>query len=142
MGVKFGDIGSSPTAVINMNNKLKKRVLDTAFAMSKFANCKSKHISFIVDKNKILSVGWNDGWKTHPLAKKHGYRFSSIHSELAAIIRIGIDNCHGLTLINVRVNSLGEIRISKPCSICQSWLSTLGLKQIYYTNNEGRFEAL
>ena len=39
------------------------------------------------DKNKIVSIGWNNNYRTHPLAKRYGYRFDSIHSEMSAILR-------------------------------------------------------
>ena len=92
-----------------------------------------KHVSIIAVKNKILSVGTNKT-KTHPLAKKYGYMFGELHSELDAMRRI--EPQRGMILINYRMNRFLELRNAKPCCKCMPWCLTL-FKDIYYTTNEG-----
>ena len=43
-----------------------------------------KHVSLILRKKKIVSIGTNTT-RTHPQAKKLGYRFGEVHSELDAV---------------------------------------------------------
>ena len=45
-----------------------------------------KHVSFIVRKGVVESVGGNQ-YKTQPLAKKYGYRYDEVHSELDALLK-------------------------------------------------------
>jgi tRNA(Arg) A34 adenosine deaminase TadA len=125
-----------------MNLRLQTRILNLTRELQYIPDCKSKHFSFIVDKNNILSIGWNDAWKTHPLGKHYGYRFGCIHSELAAILRFKGDKqqLKSCTLINTRINGLGIIGISKPCDCCQGLLRKMHFKRVYYTNHQGEFK--
>ena len=93
-----------------------------------------KHVSLIVRKNEIVSVGTNH-FRTHPLAKKYGYRFDEVHSELDALLRYKgpKDN---LVLINYRFNRFGDMRMSKPCCMCLPWCSAV-FDEMWYSTNEG-----
>jgi hypothetical protein len=104
----------------------------------------SHHFSFILKSSKVLAVGVNQPEKTHVFAARYGYRFSSIHSELMAVNRLrhktDFSKCR---MVNIRLSSLSIksrqpiLRMSKPCLICQSWLSALNFKDIYYSTNNG-----
>ncbi len=93
-----------------------------------------KHVSIIVRKNEIVSIGTNN-FRTHPKAKELGYRFDEVHSELDALLRYRgpKDN---LKLINFRYNRFGDMRISKPCCKCLPWCVAL-FDDIWYTTNSG-----
>ncbi len=93
-----------------------------------------KHVSIIVRKNEIVSVGTNN-FRTHPQAKQYGYLFDEVHSELDALLKYKgpKDN---LKLFNFRYNRFGDMRMSKPCCICLPWCDAL-FNQIWYTTNEG-----
>src|SRR5687768_2503603 len=98
-----------------MNKKLKEKILKKTREMRLVPTGRNKHLTFVTKRNSILSVGWNDT-KTHPKAAEYGYRFDAIHSELSAILRFRgrIFDLKGCTLINTRINSLGNIGYSKP----------------------------
>lgn len=103
-----------------------------------------RHVTFIVMKNKVMAVGYNKSFKSHPLAKKYGHRFNSIHSELDSIL-----NCEfppfmlrHMTMINLRINRNGRLAMSKPCSNCRRLIADFRLAEVYYTNREGKFVRL
>ena len=114
-------------------NKL-NRCIRVAFPVSQEIQRSKKHVSLIVRKNEIVSVGTNK-FRTHPMAKKFGYRFEEVHSELDALLRYRgpKDN---LTLVNFRYNRFGDMRISKPCSKCLPWCVSL-FDNIWHSTNEG-----
>jgi len=93
-----------------------------------------KHVSLILRKNQIVSVGTNDN-RTHPLAKKYGYLNDEVHSELDALLKYRgpKDN---LTLVNFRFNRRKQIRMSRPCKKCLAWCLAI-FDDIYYTTNHG-----
>ena len=93
-----------------------------------------KHVSIIVRKNEIVSMGTNN-FRTHPTAKKYGYRFDEVHSELDALLRYRgpKDN---LVLINYRFNRFGYMRMSKPCCMCLPWGSAI-FNEMWHSTNEG-----
>jgi len=98
-------------------NKL-NRCIRVAFPVSQEIQRSKKHVSLIV-----------------PMAKKFGYRFEEVHSELDALLRYRgpKDN---LTLVNFRYNRFGDMRISKPCSKCLPWCVSL-FDNIWHSTNEG-----
>ncbi len=122
-----------------MNNLIalaRKNILDQI-------TCKHKHITFILYKNKVVSSGYAQAFKTDPTAKKYGYRFESIHSELHAIKRFPyrpgrLADCQ---FVNIRFMADGSVGMAKPCQICQRMLASFGVKQknIHYTNREGKW---
>lgn len=105
---------------------------------------KSKHVSFLLKKNKIVSYGWNQPFKTGPLGARNLTRFSCLHSEAHAIMksRWRVSELNKLTLVNIRFRKDGSISMSKPCCFCQKMLDTFQLTEVYYTNSDGEFEKL
>jgi deoxycytidylate deaminase len=127
-----------------MNEKLAKKIISITRKLKEVPNGRNRHFSFIVHRNRILSVGWNDYWNSHPACQKLGYRFSAIHSEFSAINRYRgekkkLKKC---VLINTRVNRFGEIGMSKPCEHCLELLSQINFRKVWYTNPDGIFEKL
>ena len=115
--------------------KLSRQMLD-------LPDSKSKHFSFILMRNKILSIGYNSGWKTSPIAKQYGYRFNNIHSELAAIKNFpyppsAMSKCK---IVNIRIKANGQLSMAKPCKNCAKLLKDFDLTDIWYTNWHGEFE--
>jgi len=95
-----------------------------------------KHISLIFHKKRLVSVGANF-FKTHPKALKLGYQFNEMHSELDAFRKLDRNMKNKkLTLVNVRMNSHGQLRMSRPCGICSGWCVEV-FDKIYYTDDEG-----
>jgi hypothetical protein len=95
---------------------------------------RKKHVSLLVRNGVVESVGINQ-FKTHPLAKKYGYRYDEVHSELDALIRYKGPK-DGLSLFNFRFNRYGEMRMSKPCCLCAPWCSAI-FDEIFYTTDKG-----
>lgn len=101
-----------------------------------------KHFSYLLRKNTVVAVGYNQGYKTHRIAKQYGCRFDAIHSELHAICKVDcrISELKELTLVNIRLLRSGELRIAKPCQSCSKLLLTFGLVNVFYSTNEGVFK--
>lgn len=106
-----------------------------------------RHFSFIFDRSKLLSIGLNSK-KTHPKNLKFSYLNKKkdvisdqigTHSELSAILRLENENYKKLTLINTRINQKNQFDFSKPCEGCCQMILNFGIKDIYYTNKEGKF---
>lgn len=97
-----------------------------------------KHVSLIMRKGKLLSIGTN-AFKGHPMATKIGYRFGEQHSELNALLKCSERD--KLTLINVRFNKHGLIRMARPCPLCLSWCAGI-FDNIYYTCPMGKIRKV
>ena len=97
---------------------------------------KKKHVSIIVSKGDVVSIGTNQ-YKTHPIAKAIGYRYSEMHSELNALLKT--DQRKNLHLYNFRFNRFGEMRIAKPCCLCMPWCKAV-FKSIHFSSRDGMLE--
>lgn len=110
---------------------------------------KRVHIGCIaVYKNQILSVGYNTN-KTHPLQKKYN-KFRNInydnvepipflHAEMSCLLQIremDID-FNKVELYIYREDRNGNLSMCRPCKACMKMIDTLGIKNIYYTTNNG-----
>ena len=91
----------------------------------------------IVEKNSILSVG-NNSYKTHPLMS-YRTEWPFLHAEQLAIIRRGLDNCEGHDLYVVRILKNLNYAISFPCKVCQQLISDVGIRNIFYINEDGKY---
>ena len=102
------------------------------------------HFSFILERNKVLSFGWNKMAKTHPYALRHGYEHGFLHSEVDAVKNFpgtpaGLSRC---ALVNIRIGRQGQICLSKPCDCCTKFLIGLDFKEVLYSQDDGSFEEL
>lgn len=103
---------------------------------------KSQHFAFIFRKNKILSIGQNDMSCTNAKSPKIAKRFGAqkpliypyIHAEIDAISKLWgeIYINKKLTLVSLRLNRYGDLRISKPCDDCEIVIRSLNLPVIFY----------
>lgn len=102
-----------------------------------------RHISVLIRKKKIYAVGFCSD-KTHPLTLRFNYRWPTHHSELSAILNFQLPNKYlkDMTMVNIRFMKSNAVGLSKPCSACQSLLSSFGITSIYYTNGKGGFDQL
>lgn len=128
-----------------MNKRTLERLIDLSMMLIPEITSDSKHVSFIMKKNKILSFGVNKSTQTHPLAIKFRCRFGTIHSELSAILRAkNMSDFKDVSLVNVRLSSssisqgVPILRNSKPCPSCQKLiLANPEIKRVIYTTDFG-----
>ena len=128
------------------------KIIEVSYALinKHNADLRCRHFSFIIDRNRIISIGLNS-LKTHPLNLKYRYvnkmkeNISNIvgtHSELSAVLKLGQEDCSKLTLVNTRINRNNMLDFSAPCSGCSDMINQLNFKNTYYTNSQGKFEKL
>lgn len=91
-------------------------------------------------KNKLISFGWNNIDKTHPMMNVH-HEHKKLHAELCAINRC--KHKHDLSKAVLFVygeNSKGQC-VSKPCQYCEEIIKEFGIKKVVYSTYEG-FEEI
>ena len=129
-----------------------KKIVELSYAMlPTHGDYRCRHASFIIYKDKIMSIGINNPNKTHPKNLKFGYRnkrnepineIIGIHSELAAVIKFGRQTLQDLDIVNTRIDRNNMLVLAKPCIGCQDMLKQLGINRIFFSNNQSRFEQL
>lgn len=101
-----------------------------------------QHFSFVYIRNKLLAIGQNEtdrtNYKSMKLAKRFRavkpLQFPYIHAETDAISKLWgkVYLCHRHTLVSIRLNRHGELRVSKPCVDCSQVIDGLNLTCIYF----------
>jgi hypothetical protein len=128
------------------------KIIEVSYALinKHSADLRCRHFSFILQRNRIISIGLNS-LKTHPLNLKYNYinknkeKISDIvgtHSELNAVIKLGEEDCSKLTLINTRINRNNLLDYSAPCHGCSDMIKQLNFQNVFYSTNNGDFKKM
>ena len=122
------------------------RLIEISYALKgkTISGGRNWHCAFILNKSKILSIGVNSYYKTHPKANELGYPvFSGIHAELAACLKLGLTDCSKYHIVVIRIDRGNKLNLSKPCKSCARLLNGLnfGLNNIIYSTSAGGFEC-
>lgn len=56
---------------------------------------------------------------------------------MKAVLKLGFENCRGLTLLNIRIDRSGRVRQSKPCKGCMDMIEKAGFAEVLYTDEFG-----
>lgn len=97
------------------------------------ATSKYKVGCLIYSGKTIVGTGLSSN-KTHPRQKqlsRHPER-CYLHAELAALLRIDINNYHNTKLYVIRVLKNGEMADSHPCDSCLAAIIESRIKQVFY----------
>ena len=104
----------------------------------------------VVFKHKVVAFGVNK-LKSHPFQLRFGKNSDSIylHAETDAIKNalrfVDVDDLKKSTLYICRIKKISKKDcwgLSKPCSGCQKAISTFGIKNVIYSNDEGGYSKL
>jgi deoxycytidylate deaminase len=113
--------------------------LKLAIETAKSSPSKKKVGAVLLKKNKVITTAVNLEKKSHPLQAKFARRVGLgpkiyLHSEIAALIKARED---ADTIVVARVNPQNKLRNSCPCKICSLALEEFGVKNIYYSTDDG-----
>lgn len=116
-------------------------VLQLAIKTAKSFPSKKKIGAILLRKNKVIVTATNLEKKTHPiqafLAEKVGLDEKIyLHAEVNALIK---SKEKADTIVVARIGGHGhdELRMSKPCPICQMALEMNNVNRVIYSTNEG-----
>lgn len=135
-----GDKIQSQTAKNRMHRFV--NLAKALFNKSACSNGRTFHCCFAVKKGKILAVGINDykrkieGYnrKLKTTVKYYGedsYHLS-LHAEISALLKLGLEDCSGIEFYNVRLNKGCHCCHSAPCDNCLRMLKIVNAKRLYY----------
>lgn len=134
-----------------MNPKFQK-YLDLAYSLyEENSTLRCQHFCIATYKNRIVSIGRNNKKTSpqnflNPKYSRDGKNISGItgicaeYSCLRRVKQMTNIPFNKITLNIIRVDGNKKIAYSKPCFSCTSLINWVGVKNIYYTNNNGIFE--
>lgn len=123
------------------------RLPEIAFALIPRANfpddIRARHFAFLLDKSKILNIGWNS-YKSHPeIQRRHYPKFTKgLHSETNCLLYSRRASYKGLMLAVLRINWNGELDYSHPCPSCLNMIRDVGIKDVWFTTKTGGWNSI
>lgn len=109
-------------------DKIPKSVVTSAIkAAIKSNGWAYRHGAVIYTNSKrILAIGSNQIYKTHPKSRSH---LCTLHAEVSAICKAKsrYGRLNGYKIFVLRLNKIGELKLSKPCDGCMSLIKSEGL---------------
>lgn len=109
---------------------MKQKFFDLARRLSKHStHHQHRHGCVIVDKNRVISVGFNKD-KTHT---KSIHKWNFLHAEISALIGLEFEKTKGCTAYIYREDKSGNPAMSRPCEACFLALKLAGIKRIFYS---------
>lgn len=129
-----------------MLRKMDFKFFDKAKQIANISDYSKVHIGCVaVYQGQIIGLGCNCN-KTHPVQKFYNrYRYESenmlpkLHAEINCINQIKhMDiNFSKVKLYIYRIRKDRPYGMSRPCPSCMAAITDLGIRDIYYTTNEG-----
>ena len=122
-----------------------KRYIEFAKRVAEQSNYgKFRHGAVLVKGSSVRSISCNKHRHCSFGARfrKEGHGEATLHAELGAILGIERSTTQGSTVYVARINKEGEARISKPCPMCEAAMRHVGVRRVYYTNEQGKIERM
>lgn len=107
------------------------RMFNLAKKIARSSTAPNFKVSAILCKgNKVLGVGFNNVYKSHPLVKDT--KSGKIHAELAAILNAKSENLRRSSVYLWRHGREEKPLLITPCEHCRTLLINAGIHTIYY----------
>ena len=106
---------------------------------------KSTHhprIGAVVFKGKRIFGSGHNGIRSSNIPMKHRNWVESLHAEQAALLDLDWNKLKGCSMLVVRVSKTGVFGICKPCPMCSKIINHVGIKTVYYTNEQGEIVSV
>lgn len=127
---------------ITLSNRT-KRYLKLAQNVASNSNYgKLRHGALLIKGGSIINTAFNkDKFSSFgERFRDSDYGPATHHAELSCISGICRSKTNGASIFVVRINKKGQLRLSKPCSMCHQALKHAGIKKVYYSTNDGSIE--
>ena len=94
-----------------------------------------RHGAVLARGKTVINVSTNkNGYKSWGQRFRHRDEgHATHHAELGCILGVDRSLTQGATVYVARVGKAGATRLSKPCSMCESAMRHVGIKEVIYT---------
>lgn len=121
---------------------MKDRYIRLAIQQASQSNMDVRVGAVLVKHKHVMGAGCNR--KDHPIlrkgvVKKLHHNFG-LHAEVAALYNV--DETYNADLYVVRLRKDNSIGLAKPCESCYHYLSMMNVKNVIFSDNEGRYHRM
>lgn len=93
----------------------------------------------VVKRGRVISTGWNQMEKTHPLTLRYSTKpkiLLGLHAEIHAGLRAGL-KLPGSEVYVVRLYKDNSFATSKPCGMCENFLRAAQVRKVWFISFNG-----
>jgi len=97
-----------------------------------------RHGAVLARGKSVVNVSTNkNGYKSWGQRFRHRDEgHATHHAELGCILGVDRSLTQGATVYVARIGKMGDLRYSKPCSMCEAAMKHVGIREVIYTINE------
>lgn len=110
-------------------------ILKAAIEEAELSTHQHKVAAVIFKGKRIISIAHNSV-RANKIPHKFKNFLESTHAEAHAIIKAR-QNLKGYDILVIRINRTGNIALAKPCEFCQDFIDYVGIRSVYYSDNDG-----
>lgn len=101
------------------------------------------HLGAVVFKGKRIISSGHNGIRSSSINNKYKNWLNALHAEQAALLGLDWNKLSGYSILVLRISKTKEILgNAKPCSMCQELIRTIGIKDVYYSDEFGQIVKL
>lgn len=115
---------------------LYSNILKLAISEAKKSTLNPRIGAVIFKGKRVYGSGHND-IRSSLISLKHKNWKESLHAEQSALLNLDWNKLKGTSILVYRVNKSGKIGMAKPCQMCRKLIEHVGIKNMYYTNQNG-----
>jgi deoxycytidylate deaminase len=121
----------------------KVKHLDECIELAESSISKRKVGAILLKRGKIVAAATNLETKSHPEQARYAQKAGKplniyLHAEIRALIKCDCAD----TILVARVDKKGNVKMAKPCPICQLAIRESKVNNVFYTTNNGSVEQL
>lgn len=116
------------------------KFINLATSMALKSTSKFRHGAVLVRKNRVISAGFNNMRKSHPIVEEFNNNSNFVkgmHAEIHACLGVSASDLKKSDVYVVRLLRNGEKALSLPCQMCQSFLDSVGVRRVYFSTATG-----
>ena len=114
----------------------KKRLVELAKRIAESSEAPDyKHGAVLIKGGTVLNVSVNKNRhaRFRKRFRKRDCGHTTHHAELGCVLGLDRSVTRGADVYVVRVGKGGELRLSKPCDMCEAALRHVGVKRVFYS---------
>jgi len=127
----------------DLSNK-EKKYIELAKRVSHQSDYTQRHGAVLVKGSNVVNVSCNKNKFSSFALKFRRYNkdYATVHAELGSVLNVERSNTEGATVYVVRTNNQDELRLSKPCDMCEEAMRWVGIKKVIYSTSDKTFKEM
>jgi deoxycytidylate deaminase len=119
-----------------------KKYTNTICILKKLAinsNLQQKHAAALIRKKSIISIGMNifSNKINIVVNKEKQIYYKTVHAEMNIFKKLQKKSYKGFDIFVIRIDKHANLKNSRPCSCCIEKLDKIGIRKVYYSNENG-----